>query len=527
MFKHTKFWAVLLAVAMTVSCFAACDGGNGEKEKSADTTAQIQAATDTATEEETRASTVETNASAEETDAAEEETDAPVVETEADTEFIPDADITIRYESNGDGTCRVVGIDAVSTVSHARANAVIPEISPEGDRVVAIESIGNSLSLLPRMLLPEDWEIMRQKVCDYYGGDEDYFYYRQFCAYWSHKSLENVEDDLRRQELLDAYPICAATDVYVFDTSATHVEMALHCAVIAAAYPEYTAEQRRYDEWDKINQVAQEKGIDATGYDNRNEKPLVEVNSVVIPDSATSIGYQAFYYCYRLTSVTIPDSVTSIGWSAFYRCTSLKSITIPDSVTSIGEGAFSDTPYYNDETNWENGVLYIGKHLIRAQGTVAGEYAIKEGTLTIAGGAFLNCIGLTNVTIPDSVKSIGDRALSGTAYYKNESNWENGVLYMGKHLIGAQYTVTGEYAIKEGTLTIAGSTFCGCTGLTSATIPDSIRSIGGYAFSDCTNLTDIYFTGTEEEWNAIEGLANAAIPESATIHYNYDPESET
>ena len=94
----------------------------------------------------------------------------------------------------------------------------------------------------------------------------------------------------------------------------------------------------------------------------------------------TSIGWEAFEGCISLTSVTIPDSVTSIDWGAFLDCTSLTSVTIPDSVISINSSAFSNTAYYNNEANWENGVLYIGNHLIKAKSyTVSGEYQIKRG----------------------------------------------------------------------------------------------------------------------------------------------------
>ncbi len=64
------------------------------------------------------------------------------------------------------------------------------------------------------------------------------------------------------------------------------------------------------------------------------------LTSITIPDSVTSIGYEAFYDCSSLTSVTIGNSVTFIGGSAFQGCIGLTSITIPDSVTFIGGSAF-------------------------------------------------------------------------------------------------------------------------------------------------------------------------------------------
>ena len=136
------------------------------------------------------------------------------------------------------------------------------------------------------------------------------------------------------------------------------------------------------------------------------------LTSVEIPVSVTSIGEHAFSYCSSIASIKIPDSVISIGSGAFSYCSSITSIKIPDSVTSIGGGAFSNTAYYNDESNWENGVLYISNHLITARSTLSGEYIIKQGTKTIADYAFWGRRSLTSITIPRSVTSIGNSAFS-------------------------------------------------------------------------------------------------------------------
>ena len=99
------------------------------------------------------------------------------------------------------------------------------------------------------------------------------------------------------------------------------------------------------------------------------------LEEVVLPDSLSSIGYNAFLLCNSLTSITIPDSVTSIGGGAFLSCSSLTSVTIPDGVTAIGGGAFE----------WCESLTSI---------------VIPDSVTSIGEGAFSGCCSLTSIVIP-------------------------------------------------------------------------------------------------------------------------------
>ena len=286
--------------------------------------------------------------------------------------------------------------------------------------------------------------------------------------------------------------------------------------------------------------------------------------NVVIPNSVTEIGYRSFSNCFSLKSVTIPNSVKIIGKNAFLNCTSLTSITIPYSVTTIEEHPFSgcyaltriDVDPKNTSYKSSEGVLYskdgtklicfpckntISDFIIPGAVTSISEYAFRNcsilqsvtipyGVTIISKGAFSYCTSLTDVSIPNSVTSIGAfafehtsikdlilsdnlttigrQALYESALYRDSSNWENGVLYIGHHMIEAKSSISGSYTIKSGTKTIGDSAFSYCTSLTSVTIPDSVTSIGSWAFSACASLTMVYYTGSEDQWNSIKKGSN-------------------
>ena len=135
--------------------------------------------------------------------------------------------------------------------------------------------------------------------------------------------------------------------------------------------------------------------------------------SITMSNGVTYIGDNAFYSCKSLTSIAIPNTVTNVGDYAFKSCSKLYNITIPDKVICIGQGVFEDTKFYKDMSNWEDNVLYIGKHLINAKHLVASDYTVKDGTKTIVEFLEIGPLNNTNtvkITIPQSVKLIKKRA---------------------------------------------------------------------------------------------------------------------
>ena len=214
------------------------------------------------------------------------------------------------------------------------------------------------------------------------------------------------------------------------------------------------------------------------------------LKSIIIPNSVTQIGERAFEYCESLKTVEIPDYVTKICLSsfgdcialtsiklprnlriiddsAFSGCESIKEFSIPEGVEVVGNNAFYNTGYYNDKTNWENGVLYNGSYLINAKNEdIPNNYVIKSGTTVLADYSFYMCNRLNSVKIPDGVITIG----KGT--FACCENLE-------------------KVAMPDTVIRIRTFAFANCEKVLLNRMSRNIESIGQWAFDECNLITEI------------------------------------
>ena len=255
-----------------------------------------------------------------------------------------------------------------------------------------------------------------------------------------------------------------------------------------------------------------------------------EIKSVIIDNGITSIGDYAFYKCRSLTSITIPNSVISIGEWAFIECTSLESITIPNSVTSIGRNAFCDCTSLTNITI-PNSVTSIS-HDTFWKCTSLKSVTIPNSVTSIGSSAFRCCTSLANITIPDSVISIFDDvfiscdSLTSIEVSDNNKNYSSvdGVLFnkdKSKLITYPDGKTDNTYEIPNSVTSIGSFAFSYCTSLTSITIPNSVTNIGVNSFEECTSLTSVTIPDSVTSiggwaFDGCRSLTSLTIPKSVT-----------
>ena len=302
------------------------------------------------------------------------------------------------------------------------------------------------------------------------------------------------------------------------------------------------------------------------------------LTSVEIPNSVKEIGGWAFDNCSSLTSVEIPNSVEKMDTSAFRLCTALTSvklsenlkkvspwnfaycsklqtIEIPNSVTEIGTSAFG---LCSELTNVSigNSVTTIGDYAFEVCNNLAN-INLGNAITNIGQGAFDGCHSLTSITIPKSVTKIGSFPFAYCSSLANLTVEEGNTVYdsrnncnalietaTNKLISGCKNTVIpntvtsiGIYAfgncsgltelnLPNSITNIEERAFNDCYNLKNISLPNSVKTIGNYAFSNCTELTDITIPNsiTNIEEGLFKGCFNLSkmnIPNSVTEIEDY------
>lgn len=229
---------------------------------------------------------------------------------------------------------------------------------------------------------------------------------------------------------------------------------------------------------------------------------------ITLPKTVTYIGFEVFEECYSMNNIfvdlenpsftsvdgvlfskdksvlvrypcnkswrtyTVPDGVKEISGGAFRSAWNLFDVKLPDSITKIGLNAFFSTIPYNDSDNVYDGCFYLGNHLIALKNKEMTSCTVRDGTKTIADGAFISLNALKQINLPEGLLSIGDSAFS----------W--------------------------------------CTSLKSIYIPKSVTRIDGSAFYDCKAIESVFYSGSAFDRSKITvGIQNTCLT-GASWKYN-------
>ena len=218
-----------------------------------------------------------------------------------------------------------------------------------------------------------------------------------------------------------------------------------------------------------------------------------DIKSVRLPDAITQIPYKAFSGCTNLKNIRLPDSVTQIDEDAFGNCDLqeqvVQEIVSSDNITFIGSRAF--------EGNKNIYTVHIGKNV---------EYIQTETFNYMSTPSFHDCTNLTSITVSPENQTY--TSINGLLCSKD-----------GRSLLYVPVGISGRLDVPAGIETIGGEAMHYAFSIKIVHIPKSVKKIGSDAFP--IECTDVYYDGTEEQWNEISIGENydSDFPSGVTLHF--------
>ncbi|MCD7728980.1 MAG: leucine-rich repeat domain-containing protein [Clostridia bacterium] len=269
------------------------------------------------------------------------------------------------------------------------------------------------------------------------------------------------------------------------------------------------------------------------------------LTNIKLGENVTTIGQGAFRSCSSLKSITIPNSVSFIGSWAFYGCSSLKNLTIGKNVASIGSKAFygctalteinfnainmndlnSDDDVFFKAGQGNSGItVTIGEDVTKIPACLFYSYGsnyvlkitsvtIGENVTSIGNNAFYNCTALMKINF--NATSMDDLSSNTHAFDKAGQNDEGITVTIGANVTKIPAYLFNSYYVSGG--------FDYSPKITSIVFEDGnvCESIGDCAFYKCTSLTNVYYSGTVDDWHSIMFSGSASDPTyyGATLYY--------
>ncbi len=227
----------------------------------------------------------------------------------------------------------------------------------------------------------------------------------------------------------------------------------------------------------------------AFGYPDANKN----ISTIILPESITAIGDQAFYDCSGLTgNLILPDGVTTIEEYAFYMCRGFRgNLILPEGLTTIGSSAFGFCSGFTGNLILPDGLTTIGEYAFANCSGFTGDLILPDGLTEIGSFAFWICSGLTgNLILPDGLTEIGSSAFVGCSGFTGNLILPDGLTTIGEWTFHDCSGFTGDLILPDGLTTIGEYAFQSCSGFTGNLIlPDGLTTIGEYAFQRCSGFT--------------------------------------